>query len=249
MMIPNRPRLSRARLLLLSLAVGLAATSGARAADESGDGADAASPQAIASVAETFVRGQLRNIPGATGQPTIRIETPRSAKLAACDQMMASFPSGARLRSRVSVTVRCVAPRNWTTYVQANISVPVRYYVAAHALTLGQTLTAQDLEARDGDFASLPSGAVTDPASLIGMQVSYRINAGSPVPARSLRSAASVTRGQKVRIVARGNGFVVTNEGEAMGTAAPGAPVQVRTASGQTLTAIVRGPGEVEIPL
>jgi flagella basal body P-ring formation protein FlgA len=249
MMIPNRPRPYRACLLLLGLALSLTAAPAARAADEADDGADAPSAQAIASVAENYVRSQLRNIPGATGEPSINIETPRSAKLTACDKMVASFPGGARLRSRVSVTVRCVAPRNWTTYVQANISVPVRYYVAAHALTLGQTLTAQDLEARDGDFASLPSGAATDPASLIGMQVSYRINAGSPVPARALRSAASVTRGQKVRIIARGNGFVVSNEGEALGTAAPGASVQVRTASGQTLTAIVRGPGEVEIPL
>ena len=52
-----------------------------------------------------------------------------------------------------------------------------------------------------------------------------------------------------MRINARGNGFVVSSEGQALDNAAPGATVQVRTASGQVVTGVVRNAGLVEIQL
>jgi flagella basal body P-ring formation protein FlgA len=56
-------------------------------------------------------------------------------------------------------------------------------------------------------------------------------------------------RGSNVRINARGNGFVVSSEGQAMDNGAPGAMVQVRTANGQVVSGVVRNAGLVEIQL
>ncbi len=200
-------------------------------------------PAAVIAVARQFLMDQLSRTPGATGPATVVIDAPRAAHLDHCDQMTASFPPGAQLRARVTVAVRCALPNTWTTYLQATVSQPVRYFVAAQALSVGQVITSADLTAQNGDLTRMPQGAVTDARALIGMQSTFRVAAGRPIVARGLRNAGSVTRGQSVRIVAKGNGFTITNEGQVLSDAAPGAPVQVRTSSGQTLTAIVKGPG------
>jgi len=202
--------------------------------------------EAIALAAQAYLQGQLASLPG---QPSIAIDPPRAERLTPCDAMSPFMPAGMRLRPRMTVGVRCNAPRPWTTYVQATVSVPGQYYVASRLIAAGQALTPADLAPRDGDLVALPPGAITDPQAVVGMTAAYRINAGQPVRGSSLRNAQSVLRGSNVRINARGKGFVVSSEGQALENAAPGATVQVRTASGQVISGIVRNAGLVEMQL
>ncbi|MGE4439661.1 flagellar basal body P-ring formation chaperone FlgA [Achromobacter sp.] len=203
-------------------------------------------PEAIIAAAQTYLLEQLAALPG---QPSVAIDPPRVERLAPCDVMSPFMPSGMRLRSRMTVGVRCNAPKAWTTYLQATVSVPGHYYVASRMIAAGQALTPADLIPRDGDLVALPPGAITRPEAVIGMTAAYRIHAGQPVKSTALRNAQSVLRGSNVRINAHGNGFVVSSEGQALDNAAPGATVQVRTASGQVVSGVVRNAGLVEIQL
>ncbi len=203
-------------------------------------------PEAIALAAHSYLRDQLAGLPG---QPSIAIDPPRAERLAPCDAMSPFMPSGMKLRSRMTVGVRCNAPKPWTAYVQATVSVPGYYYVASRMIAAGQALTPDDLAPRDGDLVALPPGAITDPQTVVGMTAVHRINAGQAVRGSALRNAQSVVRGSNVRINARGNGFVVSSEGQALDNAAPGATVQVRTAGGQVVSGVVRNAGLVEIQL
>ncbi|MGY6269862.1 flagellar basal body P-ring formation chaperone FlgA [Achromobacter denitrificans] len=202
--------------------------------------------EAIALAAQAYLQDQLASLPG---QPSIAIDPPRTERLAPCDAMSPFLPSGMKLRPRMTVGVRCNAPKPWTTYVQATVSVAGQYYVAARPIAAGQALTPDDLSPRDGDLVALPPGAITDPQAVAGMTAAYRINAGQPIRGSSLRNAQSVLRGTNVRINARGKGFVVSSEGQALENAAPGAIVQVRTASGQVVSGVVRNAGLVEMQL
>ncbi|MBO9331389.1 flagellar basal body P-ring formation protein FlgA [Achromobacter xylosoxidans] len=202
--------------------------------------------EAIAQAAQAYLLDQLAALPG---QPVIAIDPPRAQGLTPCDAMSPFLPSGMKLRPRMTVGVRCNAPAPWTTYVQATVSVPGQYYVAARPIAAGQPLSPDDLASRDGDLVALPRGAITDPQAVAGMSAAYRINAGQTIRSASLRSAQSVLRGSNVRINARGNGFVVSSEGEALENAAPGSMVQVRTANGQVVSGIVRNAGLVEMQL
>lgn len=223
---------------LAALLLPLAAAQGQEAATQA--------PEAIVLAAQTYLLDQLAGLPG---QPSIAIDPPRAERLAPCDVMSPFMPSGMKLRSRMTVGVRCNAPKPWTAYVQATVSVPGYYYVASRMITAGQALTPDDLAPRDGDLVSLPPGAITDPQTVVGMTAAHRINAGQPVRGSSLRNAQSVVRGANVRINARGNGFVVSSEGQALDNAAPGATVQVRTPGGQVVSGVVRNAGLVEIQL
>lgn len=231
---------------LLLARAGLAALALACSGPALAQDAVSQAPEAIAMVAQSYLLEQLASLPG---QPAVAIDPPRTDRLAPCDAMVPFMPSGMKLRSRMTVGVRCNAPKPWTTYVQATVSVPGYYYVASRMISAGQALTPDDLSPRDGDLVSLPPGAITDPQSVVGMTAAFRINAGQPVRGTSLRNAQSVVRGSNVRINARGNGFVVSSEGQAMDNGAPGAVVQVRTASGQVVSGVVRNAGLVEIQL
>ncbi len=233
-------RLLHARAACLA-ALLLATAAGARAQE-----AATQAPEAIVIAAQTYLQEQLASLPG---EPAIAIDPPRTDRLAPCQALSPFLPSGMKLRSRMTVGVRCNAPKPWTAYVQATVSVAGHYYVAARMIAAGQALGPADLDAREGDLVTLPPGAITDPQAVAGMTAAFRINAGQPIRSSSLRSAQSVVRGSNVRINARGNGFTVSSEGQAMDNAAPGAVVQVRTAGGQVVSGIVRSATLVEIQL
>jgi len=227
---------------LFALAVSVAAL-WPRVAPAAASQADTA---AIARVAQDYLRGQLAALPGT---PAITLDPIDAARHPACAELLPFLPSALRPRARMTVGVRCAAPQSWTLYVQATVSVPGQYYVAARPIPAGQALRPDDLAAREGDLVTLPRGVMLDAQAILGMRARSRIAAGQTIRASALRSAEAVTRGQQVRITAQGRGFVVSGEGEALDDAPPGAAVQVRTPSGQIVSGIVRSATLVEVTL
>ena len=203
-------------------------------------------PDSIRRAALAFLQQQIAGLPGKT-TATVTTAFPRG--LAACTTLEPFLPTGARLWGRTTVGVRCAGERPWTVYLQAKVAVQATYYVAARQIAPGEPLTAADLVARDGDLTVLPLAVITDPAQAVGATALARISAGLPLRQDMLKSAASVSAGQTVRVVAAGPGFTISAEGSALANAAPGQSIRVRMAAGQIVTAIVKDAGTVEIPL
>ncbi|WP_175871707.1 flagellar basal body P-ring formation chaperone FlgA [Burkholderia sp. BCC0397] len=203
-------------------------------------------PETIRRAALAFLQQQIAGLPGKT-TATVTTAFPRG--LAACTTLEPFLPTGARLWGRTTVGVRCAGERPWTVYLQAKVAVQATYYVAARQIAPGEPLSAADLVARDGDLTVLPLAVITDPAQAVGATALARISAGLPLRQDMLKSAASVSAGQTVRVVAAGPGFTISAEGSALANAAPGQSVRVRMAAGQIVTAIVKDAGTVEIPL
>ncbi|UXU87694.1 flagellar basal body P-ring formation chaperone FlgA [Burkholderia sp. S-53] len=203
-------------------------------------------PESIRRAALAFLQQQIAGLPGKT-TATVTTAFPRG--LAACTTLEPFLPTGARLWGRTTVGVRCAGERPWTVYLQAKVAVQATYYVAARQIAPGEPLGAADLIARDGDLTVLPLAVITDPAQAIGSTALARISAGLPLRQDMLKSAASVSAGQTVRVVAAGPGFTISAEGSVLANAAPGQSVRVRMAAGQIVTAIVKDAGTVEIPL
>ncbi|WGS41755.1 flagellar basal body P-ring formation chaperone FlgA [Burkholderia sp. JSH-S8] len=203
-------------------------------------------PEAIRRAALAFLQQQIAGLPGKT-TATVSPSLPRG--LAACTTLEPFMPTGARLWGRTTVGVRCAGERPWTIYLQAKVVVQATYYVAARQIAPGEPLTAADLVARDGDLTVLPQAVITDPSQAIGATALARVAAGLPLRQDMLKSAASVSAGQTVRVVAAGPGFTISAEGSVLANAAPGQSVRVRMAAGQIVTAIVKDAGTVEIPL
>jgi len=192
-------------------------------------------PGVITTEVEAFLLSQAQVLPGV---PEVVVTPPRINRQPACEHID-TFLTNPQLRSRMNVGVRCLAPVAWTLYVQASVSVQGYYYVTNRTINVGETLTLDDLVAREGDLLRLPRGVVVDPALAVGYIAQQRISAGSTLRTSALRDPDSIVRGQAVRTEARGLGFVATGEGVALEGGAPGTMIQVRTSSGQVVTGTV----------
>lgn len=181
------------------------------------------------------------------GTPSITVSAPQIRQQASCDNLEVQSPAGQRLRSRMTVTVRCSAPENWSLHVQAEVSVEGYYYVSNRRLNVGEIISLDDLNPREGDILRLASSVVTDPSHIIGFMAGQRIAAGSMIKASALRDPQSVLRGQTVRTIARGHGFMVSSEGQTLQAGAPGSQVQVRVGAGNVITATVLDSSTVQV--
>ena len=194
-------------------------------------------------VIEQFLASQTAGLPG---KVRISIDAPSSSSLPPCDALEAFLPGGAQLRGRVSVGLRCNADPRWTRYVQARIAIMGTYQAAARQIEAGQALAPADTVVWEADMTTLPASVVVDAGQLVGQVAINRIAAGAPVRREQLRGVSLVQQGQSVKVVSRGNGFVVSAEGKAMAPAAAGALVQVRMQGGQLVTGMLGADGVVE---
>lgn len=202
------------------------------------------SPEALSEIAHNFLLEQAQSLPG---NAQVLIDSSRLQEQAQCQQVQAFLPSGQRLRARLSVGLRCLTPNTWVTSVPASLSVQGFYYVSKRTINPGETLSLDDLIAREGDILRLPSGVLFDPSQIIDYIASQRIQAGNPIRQHALRDPHAIVRGQTVRTVARGTGFVISGEALALQTASPGQQIQVRASSGQVISATVLDASTVQV--
>ena len=202
-------------------------------------------PAEVKRVIEEFLRVQSRGLPGEASFTVGAIDP--NNNLAPCPALEASLPAGGRPWGRINVGVRCQVAGGWSIYVPAQVRVMGEDFVTARPLARGQAITAGDLARRKGDLAELPAGVVTEEAQAIGKTLNVGTQSGQILRTDTLRAPPAVQQGQSVRIVSKGKGFQVATEGKALNNAADGQVVQVRTASGQTLSGIARTGGTVEV--
>ncbi|MDY0309813.1 MAG: flagellar basal body P-ring formation chaperone FlgA [Castellaniella sp.] len=191
-------------------------------------------PAAIVTQAEALLRKRTAAWPG---RAIIHVDPPRIVNQSACAQMEV-FLAGSGLQPRTPVGVRCLAPQPWTLYVQASVQILGDYFVANRLIRRDEVLGLDDLDTREGDLLR-NRRLISDPAHIVGWIATRRIRAGSPIESNALRDPNAIERGQHVRTIARGTGFVATSEGQALESGTPGTQIQVRTPGGQIITGTV----------
>lgn len=202
-------------------------------------------PAAVRQAVTNFLRTEVAGLPGEVSYTVGSID-PKN-RLAPCAAMTAGMAPGAKSWGRTSVAVRCQETGGWTVYVPVHIRVVADYLVAATTLAQGRTITAGDIARRHGDLSDLPAGIVTDEREALGRTAAYSIAAGRPLRADMLRLPMVIKQNQTVKVVSRGPGFEVANEGRALTNATVGQVVQVRLANGQVVSGIARASGFVEV--
>lgn len=209
-------------------------------------GADKPSPASthaqIVKLAASFVKQQTAGISGKVDYQIEELD-PRIS-LTPCSRMEAFLPSGSQLIGKTSIGVRCNEQNGWQILVPARITVTLQLLVSARQLQPGQVLQSADVTTQSVEISR--ATGFTDPTQVVGKVLRYGIAAGQILRDDMLRAPFSVTQGQVVQIIARGNGFSVRNEGVALTNASEGQMVQVRIASGKVISGTARN-GIVEI--
>lgn len=164
--------------------------------------------------------------------------------LAPCTKLEAFLPGGSQLIGKTSIGVRCTDKNGWQIFVPAQIRLTLNLLISARQLPAGHTLQEQDIALQTMEISR--TEGYTDAGQVIGKVLRYSIAAGQVLRDDMLRAPYSVTQGQPVQVVARGNGFSIRSEGVALNNAADGQAVQVRVGSGRAISGIARN-GAVEI--
>jgi flagella basal body P-ring formation protein FlgA len=171
-------------------------------------------------------------------------------KLASCESIEAFFPGTSKAWGKTSVGLRCHDDAvRWVVYLQGNVSVYGNFLVAATNLGQGQVIGARDVKYQRGDLTTLPPNIFTNETQVIGLVSRIAMNVGTILKQEMAALPIVVKTGQQVRILSSGNGFTISAEGRAQNNATQGQMVQVRVASGQTISGLASANGQVEIKI
>ncbi len=197
------------------------------------------------STLDDYLRIQTQGLPGKVSYSIGQLDS--RTQLTPCNAFDPFLPAGSKLWGKATVGVRCLGPSAWTIYVPVQVTVSGNYLISARTMPAGYVLGAADIVVRSGDLSTLPANVITDQAQAIGKTVKNGFAAGQPLRSDQLIAPWAVQQGQNVKTVSNGPGFSVSSEGKALNNALAGQLVQVRTASGQTVSGIAQAGGIVEV--
>jgi len=172
-------------------------------------------------------------------------------RLNPCDQPLAtSIPYGNKRSSRLTVEVRCAAPKPWKLYVPVHLTVFQDVVVAARPLARGAILAPGDIILAERDTSALARGYLLRTEHAIGHRVRRAMSQGKPLTPSLLESPPLIRRGQLVNLEARSGGLTVRMSGIAKSDGILGQVIDVenKTTSRQ-VQAIVRSRKSVEVLL
>jgi flagella basal body P-ring formation protein FlgA len=205
-------------------------------------------------VARDFVQPSLDSALGESGAP-LRPEVVMGTldtrlRLAPCNKVEAHLPAGTRLWGRSRIGLRCVdGPTRWNVFVPVTVKAWGPAWVIRHPVASGATLTQEDAEMAEIDWAEHPASVLASPALWVGQQAAYALQPGQALRQNMVRAAPAFAAGALVRVSAAGTGFQVVVTGEALSPGLNGQKARVKLPGGKVVTGLVRDGQSIEIDL
>lgn len=192
-------------------------------------------------LSEEAVLALIGNEAGADRRVEVRVGRldPR-VQLAPCERVEPFLPRGARLWGRSAIGVRCVQGAGWSVLLPVTVSVYGKAMVANAMLAAGRVPTEADFRIEEVDLTRQYGTLIDDPAQLEGKVLARTVAPGQPLRQDALKVPPVFSAGDPVRIVVTGTGFTITGDGVAMGGAAEGQTLRVRTENGRIVVGHVR---------
>lgn len=209
------------------------------------------SAQAAATLAQAIAQTrQQMQVPAAARVEIVPGTLDPRLKLAPCAQIEPYLPSGSRAWGRTRVGLRCTSgPVRWNVYLPLTVHVWAQAAVSSEALPAGTVLRANHVRLAEIDLAAVPGRAFTSPQELMGRSVAWTVPAGTALGSDMLRQRQWFQAGDTVTVLARGKGFAVAGEAQALSNGVEGQTVRLRTEGGRIITAVPTAPRQVELML
>lgn len=170
-------------------------------------------------------------------------------RLAPCARIEPHLAAGQPAWGRTRVGLRCTEGAPWKITLPVQVQVLAPALVLRQALPAGARLTEELLESAEVDWAAAGGTPWRDVAELAGRVLARPLAAGQAPRPADVQVRQWFASGQTVRIVAAGQGFSVSTDGQALGPGIEGQPVRVRTEAGRVLVGRPSAGGWVEVSL
>lgn len=205
--------------------------------------------EAIRTQVREFILKQAARPEGSVEVEVGRID-PR-LRLSACERPLTlSLPPDNHLAGSALASVRCDGLRPWSLYVTARIKNYGPVLVAVRVVPRGATLGAADVRIEKRDLSTLNDTPLADLKQAAGKLTLQILAPGDVVGFRNLKAAQLVRRGEKVTILASGNGLEVRVIGEALADGTEGQAISVRNSlTRKVIQAVITAPGMVQVRL
>ncbi|MDK9605940.1 flagellar basal body P-ring formation chaperone FlgA [Lelliottia wanjuensis] len=182
---------------------------------------------------------------GVSDDVTVTVKTQPNL-LPSCDQPSFSVSGSAKLWGNVNVQARC---NNEKRFLQVVVQATGNYVVAAQPISRGSVLQPGNVALKRGRLDELPPRTMLD-INQAQDAVSLRdVAPGQAIQLSMLRQAWRIKAGQRVMVVANGDGFSINGEGQALNNAAVAQSARVRMSSGQVVNGTVGNDGIILINL
>lgn len=190
----------------------------------------------------TFIASQI-HAPGSGAYSRIDIQVGSSEippSLGTCTDAELLVPNGSRLWGRSYVVMRCVGGATWSVSIPVFIRAWGNAWVAARNLPAGHTLMQDDLREDDIELSRERPGLPQHIDALLGKSLARSMQSGQAIQSDAVRAVPVLMAGDAVRLRVMGTGFSISASGQALGNAAEGQAVRVRTDLGRTLLGTAR---------
>jgi len=179
----------------------------------------------------------------------VQVGVVQTGGLAPCRRTEPFLAAGARLWGRGSVGVRCTEGATWSVLVPVTVRGWGPALVAAAPLAAGTSPGEADVREQEIELSREHGTVVHELAQVRGRSLSRALAPGQPLRLEQFRATLVVQSGDPVRLRIVGTGFAVSASGQALGQAAEGQPVRVRTELGKVLTGVAREGRTVDVAL
>lgn len=171
-------------------------------------------------------------------------------RLAPCNKVEPHLPPGARLWGRSRIGLRCVeGPRRWNVYVPVTIKAWGPAWVIKRPVDAGATLTQDDAELVEVDWAAQSAGVLAKPEMWVGQQTAFALTPGLTIRENTVRPMKAFAAGDQVRVHSSGSGFNISATGLALTAGLVGQSARIRLPGGRVVTGLVQADQTVEMAL
>jgi flagella basal body P-ring formation protein FlgA len=171
-------------------------------------------------------------------------------KLAACGNMEAYVPPGARLWGRSRVGVRCIdGMSRWNITLPATVKAMGAAWVVKGQVLSGAQVGVGDLVLNEVDWAEDASPVIQDKAQWVGQVATRTLSTGQTLRQGMVKAAQVFQAGASVRVLAQGPGFEVSSDAQALSAGVIGQPARVRMDNGRITSGLVLDTKTVKIDI
>ena len=185
--------------------------------------------------------------PYSQGMPQLQVTilTPATQLASLCENPALRLPGHpTKLSGNHSVIASCGTHQK---FIQVSVSATATYWLAAHEITPGQTVSQNDIQSQRGNIDHLPADLILDPQKIIGATPTRWIQPNHPLTFSELRQQWVIHTGEKVDIMTKGDDYEIHTTGKALDNATLRESFRVQMHSGQTLLATAVGNGKAFI--
>ncbi|WP_296445681.1 flagellar basal body P-ring formation chaperone FlgA [Rhodoferax sp. UBA5149] len=161
-------------------------------------------------------------------------------RLAPCARVEPYIPVGTSLWGKTRLGLRCLeGAAKWNVFLPVTVKAYGAAWVIKGNVAPGAVLTEADAIETEVDWAEDASPVVSNPSLWVGQVASRALTTGQALRQGMIKPAQVFQAGTQVRVVARGSGFQITADGQALSAGVVGQSARVRMDNGRVMSGVV----------